>query len=128
MTRDTTGLTGNRRTPATGRSSAGLSGRRKPTPEPDPLADIQYTGDLAEDTATEFTALEQGYRNRAKAEADRFKRATDSEYWIAVCFTTRAEKETFLRAANLTDLGDKYLDGHEVARRLDINLTESGSA
>lgn len=124
MTRDSSGLSGPRKRPGSGRSSGGLSGRRpKYSPEPDPLADVEYTGDLAQDTATEFTALEQGYRDRATAERARFKRATDSEFWFAVAFTTREEKDLFLERAGLTDIGDKYLDGRAVADALDIDLT-----
>lgn len=122
MTRDSSGLTGPRKAPKSGRTSTGLTGRKKFTPEPDPLADVTYTDNLAQDAAAEFTALEDGYRDRAKAEANRFKRATDSEYWFAVCFTTREEKEAFLRAAGLEHLGDKYLNGREVAQHLDIDL------
>lgn len=123
MTRDSSGLTGPRKRPGAGRSAAGVSGRRpKYTAEPDPLAPVQYSGDLAQDAASEFTALEQGYRDRAKAESDRFKRATDSEFWVAVCFTTREEKEAFLAAANLDTIGDKYLDGRAVADTLGITL------
>lgn len=123
MTRDSSGLTGPRKGKSTTRQSGNLSGRRpKYTPEPDPLADVEYTGNLATDAASEFTALEQGYRDRAKAETARFKRATDSEYWVAVCFTTREEKEAFLTAAGLAHLGDKYLDGHQVAHQLGIEL------
>lgn len=123
MTRDLSGLSGPRKPGAGKRSIGCLTGRKKFTPEPDPLKDVEYTGDLGADAATEFTALEQGYRDRAKNEADRFKRATDSEYWFAVCFTTREEKEAFLRAAGLSHLGDKYLEGPAVAATLDIDLT-----
>lgn len=122
MTRDSSGLTGPRKAPKGGRSAAGLTGRKKLTPEPDPLKDVEYSNDLAQDAGAEFTALEHGYRDRAKAEANRFKRATDSEYWFAVCFTTREEKEAFLRAAGLEHLGDKYLDGRAIADTLGIDL------
>jgi hypothetical protein len=123
MTRDLSGLTGPRKPGNTARNLSGLTGRRpKYTTEPDPLKDVAYTGNLAEDAATELTALEQGYRDRAKAETDRFKRATDSEYWFAVCFTSREEKEAFLKAAGLTHLGDKYLPGNDVAATLGIEL------
>lgn len=122
MTRDSSGLSGPRKRGTTGRSSGGLTGRKKYTPEPDPLATVEYSGNLAQDAAAEFTALEQGYRDRAKAEADRFKRATDSEYWVAVCFTTREEKEAFLRVAGLAHIGDKYLDGRQVAAALDVDI------
>jgi len=122
MTRDSSGLTGPRRGGNTSRSSRGLGRRPKYTLEPDPLRDVEYTNNLAQDAATEITALEQGYRDRAKAEADRFKRATDSEFWFAVCFDSREEKERFLQRAGLMDIGDKYLDGREVADRLAVDL------
>lgn len=121
MTRDASGLTGRRSAPGAGRSAAGLTSRRKYTPEPDPLRDVEYTGDLAKDAGEELTALEQGYRDRAKNEADRFKRATDSEYWFAVCFTSRAEKEAFLLASGLDRLGDKYIDGNQAAAILNVS-------
>jgi hypothetical protein len=124
MTRDSSGLTGPRKPNTGARRTTGLTGRPKYTPEPDPLAEVEYTGDLKNDAAAEFTALEHGYRDRAKQEAGRFKRATDSEYWFAVCFTTREEKELFLQRAGLADLGDKYLDGREVTDRLNIDMTD----
>jgi len=120
MTRDASALTGRRTVGTGGRTAANLTGRTKYTPEPDPLTDVDYTGDLQEDTAREFTALEQGYRDRAKNEADRFKRATDSEYWFAVCFTSREEKNAFLDRLGLTPIGDKYLPGDAVAAALNL--------
>ncbi|RTE47903.1 hypothetical protein [Actinobaculum sp. 352] len=92
------------RTPPTGR-------RQKPV---DPLANVEYTDNLETDSARELSALEQSYRDRAKAEENRFRQATDSEYWIAVCFPSREEKEKFLRKWDLIDHGDKYLDGRIV--------------
>lgn len=84
----------------------------------DPLKDVEYTGDLAVDAASELTALEQAYRNRAKAEAKRFTNATDSEFWFAVCFPDREAKEAFLSEFGAATLGDKYLDGAALARIL----------
>jgi len=90
----------------------------EPEEQADPLAKVEYSGDLARDAAAELTALEQGYRDRAKAEAKRFRDATDSEFWFAVCFKTREAKEAFLEAWGLEELGDKYLDGRKVDRAL----------
>lgn len=87
-------------------------------PIADPLADTEYTGDLAKDAAAELTDLETAYRDRAKNEAKRFKNATDSEYWVAFCFRDRASKEKFLRDYGLIELGDKYIDGHQAGRML----------
>ncbi|WP_026424680.1 hypothetical protein [Actinokineospora inagensis] len=91
-------------------------------PEPDPLENVAYTGDLEGDAAAELDALAQGFRERTAREDERFRLATDSEYWVALCFKTRADKETFLRAARLLTLGDKYLDGHAAAHILGIPM------
>lgn len=88
--------------------------------EPDPLADVEYTDDLGADAAAELTALEQAYRNRARGENDRYRAATDSEFWFAVCFKSRDEKDRFLKASGLAKLGDKYLLGRAVADHLGI--------
>jgi hypothetical protein len=91
-------------------------------PEPDPLADVEYTGDLATDSAAELDTLAKGFRDRTKREDERFRLATDSEYWFAVCFKSRADKDAFLAAARLMQVGDKYLDGYAVARTLGIEM------
>lgn len=62
-------------------------------------------------------ALRQ-FKERAAAETKRFADATDSEYWVAVCFHTREDKERFLAEFSLDTVGDKYLDGYEVAKIL----------
>lgn len=91
---------------------------------PDPLADVEYSDppNLEADTAAEFDALQAGFKARAKQEARRFQDVTDSEFWVAVCFQTRAEKEAFLKALNLAQLGDKYIDGHKAAQLLGVDL------
>lgn len=70
----------------------------------------------------EVSEILSGFRGRAKREDQRFVDATDSEYWVAVCFQTREQKDEFLQKAKLADLGDKYLDGMAVARILGIRL------
>lgn len=114
--RRTAGDIGRRKAPKQKTRGQGLSGRPKKTP--DPLKDVDYTGNLETDSAKELTALEQGFRDRAKQEQDRFRLATDSEYWVAICFTSREDKEAFLRKHNLDSLGDKYLDGYDVDETL----------
>ena len=87
-------------------------------PGPDPLADVNYSGDLAEDSAAELSAMESAYRARAAGEAKRFAQATDSEYWVCVIFDDREAKEAFLSEFTLDTLGNKYLIGSAVARKL----------
>ena len=93
-------------------------------PEPDPLADVDYTGDLENDARAELNAVQQAFRDRAKREEQRFLLATDSEYWSVLCFKTREDKERFLTRAKLLAIGDKYLDGYAVARVLGISMDD----
>lgn len=50
----------------------------------DPLAEVEYAGDLATDSAAELDAVAQRFRDRTKREAERFRLATDSDFWFAV--------------------------------------------
>lgn len=90
----------------------------------DPLADVEYTDDLAVDAGNELSELQKGFKQRADAEKDRFIKATDSEYWFAVCFESRQEKEAFLKAARIGKkmMGDKYIDGQKLAKVLGIDM------
>jgi len=63
-----------------------------------------------------------GFKSRAQREDQRVEDATDSEYWIAVCFQTREQKTEFLRKAGWLDIGEKYLDGMLVALQMGIEL------
>lgn len=63
-----------------------------------------------------------GLKAREKREALRVGDATDSEFWCAFAFETREHKEAFLRALGLLAMGDKYLDGHAVAQKMNVEL------
>lgn len=87
---------------------------------------VAETGmDPVEVVEARVAALPNAFQDRASKEQDRRADATDSRYWVAVCFQTRAEKEEFLIASGLADLAleSDYLDGAEVAERLDVELT-----
>lgn len=81
---------------------------------------------LEQHAARVLTEAEQAFRDRAKAETERFELATDTEYWCAIGFQSRRQKDAFLAALRerfgLADDGDKYLDGWEVAKALGIEL------
>ncbi|MBF6333335.1 hypothetical protein [Nocardia transvalensis] len=95
-------------------------------PHPDPLAEVRdsSTGDLEADVKAELDALGKGLSGASKQWAEKFAAMNDSEYWIAICFRSREQKEEFLRKAELTELGDKYLDGEKAAEILGIELDE----
>lgn len=89
---------------------------------PDPLANVDYTGNVGVDAARELTALQEGMKARAKAERKRHAAAVDTEFWFAVYFADREEKENFLKAAGVVVamMGDKYIDGRKLAQVLKI--------
>ncbi|HET9819637.1 MAG TPA: hypothetical protein VFP92_10790 [Rhodanobacteraceae bacterium] len=91
-------------------------------PPPKFITPINETGDIEKDYAAEGKAIATGFLKRAKDEGARFRAATDSEYWAAICFQTREQKEAFLAALGILAHGDKYLDGRAVAEALGIVL------
>lgn len=93
-----------------------------PNPD-DPIGDLDYANLSNEVVAVkETSAVLEAFKARAKAEQARFALATDSEYWVGLCFQTREQKEAFLVAAKLIQHGDKYIDGQVLARRMGIEL------
>ena len=98
-----------------------------PTPSPihDPLANVEYPGNVEGDAQAEIGALESAFLSRAKNEEKRRRFATDSEYWCCLCFESREQKETFLRALDWIQHGDKYLDGLDIAAQMKIPLPDA---
>ena len=95
----------------------------KPLAADDPIGELDYENITNEEAATqEVSAVLAAFKQRAKNEQERFLLATDSEYWIGVCFQTRAQKEAFLLGVNLLQHGDKYIDGELLAKRMGIAL------
>ncbi len=89
----------------------------------DPIGEIDYDNLTNEEVAVQETsAVLAAFKARAKAEQERFALATDSEYWVAVCFQTREQKEAWLEATQLLKHGDKYIDGALVAKVMGIEL------
>jgi hypothetical protein len=85
--------------------------------------DVAFADVDIEDTAeAEILEALQQFKQKATREEQRMLDATDSEFWVALCFQNRAQKEEFLRRLDILDLGDKYLDGMAVANRLAIDL------
>jgi hypothetical protein len=89
----------------------------------DPIGPLDYENLTNEEVAVkETSAVLQAFIARSKAEQARFLLATDSEYWVGLCFQTREQKEHFLREAKLLQAGDKYIDGALLAKRMGIEL------
>lgn len=93
-------------------------------PDPDdPIGELDYEHLSNEEVAVkETSAVLAAFIARSKAEQARFALATDSEYWVGLCFQTREQKEHFLREAKLLQAGDKYIDGALLAKHMGIEL------
>ena len=87
-----------------------------------PFDEIVYTGNDEVDTAQEFNEVQKGFMERNRAEQERFRLATDSEYWCCLVFQSREQKEQFLQAMKWMVHGDKYIDGVKVAKSLNVEL------
>jgi hypothetical protein len=88
------------------------------------FGDNDFFGDkqtLAQKNA-EVSELLKTFKTRKLQEKKTFEENVDSEYWIAICFHSRAQKEQFLEKTGLLNLGDKYLDGVDVALELGVSL------
>lgn len=103
-----------------GKAKAGgfLAGKSAPDEREDENAEQHADRVLSE--------AEAAFKARAQAEQERFELATDSEYWFAVCFQSRRQKEAFLeglrRKLGLKGDADKYMDGWELAKALGIDI------
>lgn len=84
----------------------------------DPIGDQ----DVERDSLEEMSEVLKGFKQRAQQEEGRYWQTVDSEYWVCLCFQTREQKEEFLQKLGLLMLGDKYLDGLEVAQKLGVEI------
>ena len=90
---------------------------------PDPFEGIDYTGDPETDAQAEVDAYRSALYRAEQERLDQYRtEINDPEYFLCICFQTRAQKEEFLGKLALLDLGDKYLDGLKVAQRLGIEI------
>lgn len=114
-------------------ASAGKGPRRanKPKPRkdlPDPLAGVDYTGDLEKDARTELVELAKAshFHGVTAEEQKRYLAATDSEHWFCVVCRSRDEKAAALKALHVKTgiVGDKYIPVDALLAALGISLRE----
>ncbi len=92
-------------------------------PKKSAQAIVPESGNFETDAKEEFSAIKEGVKARAAEERKRYELATDSEYWVCLCFPSREHKEEFLRNAGIPQKdGDKYLDGIAAAEKLGVRI------
>ena len=94
-------------------------------PVDDPLKDLPDTGSVQENAKQELKAIKSAFKRQVDHEKRNISHRFDTEYWFAVCFQDRDQKNAFLAALDLLKSGDKYIDGRVLAHRLGIALPES---
>lgn len=68
--------------------------------------------------AEEVTEEQQGFRDRAAREDERFRLATDGEFWLAFCFRKPHQPAAFLARFGLSmPDGSRYIPGAQVGRQ-----------
>lgn len=86
----------------------------KSEPEPEETT-IGSLKDLEDAMHEELGEIEKSFRARMEQENNRFRDMCDTEYWVCVCFTSRAQREEFMAKVGLpTD--EKYINGREMAK------------
>lgn len=94
--------------------------------EPVKTKAVNETTDLEKDMhemEKELTAEQVAFRAQLKSEKGAMDTAVDSGFWFCVCFVSFDHKEEFLKKSGLEVYGNKYLDGHKLAKSLGIELT-----
>lgn len=94
---------------------------------PDPIEGVvDYTDDVETDAAAELSAVQAGFRDRAKAESERFKTATGSNFYFCVVFDDGDQADAFLTAVGVgKSEGDQFVDGRRLSDRMGITIPES---
>lgn len=90
--------------------------------EPTALDGIPYSGNAEADSALELNEFQRQAKNALKREQKLQEQAFDTEFWFAVYFQSREQKEAFLVGLEMLADGDKYLDGQALAEKLGIAL------
>jgi hypothetical protein len=85
-----------------------------------PLDSLVYPDDPEQAATVEISEALAFIKAERQKKRDAYRVTVDPEYWVCLCFQSREQKEEFLARAGWLDLGEKYLDGLEVAKRLGV--------
>ena len=88
----------------------------------DPLGGLTDTGDIEENATREVDIVLDELLAQRRAQKERWRTTNDDEFWVAVCFQSRQQKEDFLQRAGWEQFGDKYLDGLRLAAHLGVSI------
>ena len=88
---------------------------------PNPIDESRFPGDPEGDAKEELSQLDTGFRERMKAEAERYKAATSVDYFFVVVCNSGEQAEALLKGMGAPT--DKlYVDGRQIAKTLGIDI------
>lgn len=89
----------------------------------DPLANVEYNPESLEQSAeNEMSEVLRQLLERRKAQQDRFRVARDPEFFVVLCFQSRAQRNEFLEKSGWGVEDERYLNGLQVCRLLGIDV------
>ncbi len=86
------------------------------------LEDLPDLGDPEENATREVDIVLDELLAQRRQQKERWRITNDDEFWVAVCFQSRQQKEDFLRLAGWEQFGDKYLDGLRLAAHIGVSI------
>jgi hypothetical protein len=96
--------------------------RMAPGAPKDIFADLPDGESAEDDCKIEMDAVRSAYADRIANQRKQVADAIDTEFWFAVYFRSREQKNQFLHAIGMLAEADKYIDGERLADTLGIDL------
>lgn len=91
--------------------------------EDDPLGEVAYDESNLEVSATaEMNEIGKKIMENKRASQERFRLENETDYWLALCFQSQAQRDDFLSKTGWGDPGDRYINGLDVARRIGADV------
>ncbi len=92
------------------------------TPTNDPLDGLDLGDDQEENADQVMGRVEGAFIEDEHAKLDAYRTMVNQDFYLVVCFQSSEQKYDFLSKAGLHGLGDLYIDGLKVAKRLGVDI------
>lgn len=83
---------------------------------------LQDTGDPEQNVNQEVSAALAAVLGERAERKEIYRNLIDVNYYFCVCFQNEAQKLEFMQAAGWRDMGEFYIDGLELARRVGVEI------
>lgn len=91
-------------------------------PTGDPLAGLDLGDDQEENAVQIMGRVEEAFIEDEHGKLDAYRTMIDQNFYFVVCFQSAEQKYDFLSKAGLDGLGDLYIDGLKMSRRLGVDI------